>query len=155
MCGVLRMSNTRGVCHIRNSVASIEHGGWGRHAGRIVTDRAGFNAEAFYDALNRARDRRGLTWRGLANDAGVSPSTLTRMKQGKRPDVDSMAALARWAGLDVDDFIDGSDDAAGVDVLPRIGALLRADPHLSPDSARAIEEVIAAAYKNFASFEPG
>lgn len=149
------MSNTTRVCHISNDVATIKQGSKGKHARTMVTDRAGFNAEAFYEALNRARDQKGLTWRSLAGDAGVSPSTLTRMKQGKRPDVDSMAALARWARLDVDDFIDGPDQTDEVDVLPRIGALLRADPHLSAASARAIEEVIAAAYKSFSSFEHG
>ena len=33
--------------------------------------------------------------------------TLTRMGQGKRPDVDSLAALATWSRLNVDDFIIG------------------------------------------------
>lgn len=120
-----------------------------------MSERAGFNADAFYAALDRARDRQGMTWRGVASAAGISPSTLTRMKQGKRPDVDSMAALARWAGIDVDDFIDGVQAGDLDDVLPRIGALLRADPHLTAASAEAIEEVILAAYKHFADFEPG
>jgi len=96
-----------------------------------------------------------MTWRSVAAAAGVSPSTLTRMKQGRRPDVDSMAALARWAGLDVDNFIEGAQPSDGAAVLPRIGALLRADPHLTPASAEAIEEVILAAYNAFADFEPG
>ena len=68
------------------------------------------------------------------------------MKQGKRPDVDSMAALATWAGLDLDSFIVG-DDRGEAASLPRISALLRADPNLSKASVTAIEEMLRATYE--------
>lgn len=67
------------------------------------------------------------------------------MKQGKRPDVDSLAALAAWAHLDIDAYVTKSDGAAAS--MPQISALLRADPHLSPASAVAIEELIRMTYE--------
>ncbi len=108
----------------------------------------GFDAEAFYAALDAERQHEELTWKEVAAEAGISASTLTRMKQGKRPDVDSMAALASWARLDVDTFIDRGDQGEERAVLPQISALLRADPSLDPESATAIEEVIRVAYEH-------
>lgn len=110
-----------------------------------MTRRGAFNAEAFYKALDLQRDARGITWKEVALAAGVSPSTLTRMKQGKRPDVDSMAALASWAGLDLDSYVVG-DSRGEAESLPRISALLRADANLSKKSVAAIEEMLRATY---------
>jgi len=111
-----------------------------------MSSRGKFDAEAFYRALDLQRDASSKTWKQVAATAGVSPSTLTRMKQGKRPDVDSMAALANWAGLDLDSFV-VSDERGSVEALPRISALLRADPNLSATSAAAIEEMLRATYE--------
>lgn len=111
-----------------------------------MSRRGTFDAEAFYAALDMQRSNKRLTWKEVAADAGVSASTLTRMKQGKRPDVDSMAALAAWAGLDLDDYV-LSDDRGEAAPLPKISALLRADPNLSKESATAIEEMLRATYQ--------
>ena len=58
-----------------------------------------FDAEAFYAALDSQRHSRRLNWKQVAREAGISASTLTRIAQGKRPDVDSLAALLTWSGL--------------------------------------------------------
>lgn len=111
-----------------------------------MSRRGAFNAEGFYTALDLEREARRLKWKDVAQEAGVSASTLTRMKQGRRPDVDSMAALAAWGGIDADDFIE-RDESAEAASLPRISALLRSDPHLSRESAVAIEEVLRMTYE--------
>jgi hypothetical protein len=103
-------------------------------AGDTPGRRGSFDADGFYTALDLERQHRRMTWKDVAVEAGVSASTLTRMKQGKRPDVDSMAALAAWGGLDADHYVvaDSKGEAAA---LPKISALLRSDPHLSAESA--------------------
>jgi len=53
--------------------------------------RPRLDVQALYDALDQQRRSKKLSWRQLAGEAGVSPSTLSRMTQGKRPDVDSLA----------------------------------------------------------------
>lgn len=40
----------------------------------------------------------GFTWREVAMEAGVSPSTLSRLAKGYRPDVDGLIALLVWSG---------------------------------------------------------
>jgi transcriptional regulator with XRE-family HTH domain len=117
---------------------------------------ANFDAEAFYAALDSQRLAMGMTWKGVAAEAGVSASTLTRMAQGKRPDVDGLAALLRWSGLQAEMFIrknkmEGKKTAAP---LAQLTAVLRADKSLSKESAEAIEEILKAAYKRFRQKAP-
>jgi transcriptional regulator with XRE-family HTH domain len=107
-----------------------------------------FDAEAFYAALDSQRQSRRMNWKQVANEAGISASTLTRMAQGKRPDVDSLAALLAWSGLKADQFVVSDDRAPGrCDPLAQITAYLRADPHLKPEGAAALEAVLKAAYE--------
>lgn len=107
-----------------------------------------FDAEAFYTALDKQRQTRNLTWKQVAKEADISASTLTRMAQGRRPDVDSMAALAAWSGLSADSFVQHADvESLKTDPLSTMTAYLRADPNLSTQSADAIEAVLKAAYE--------
>lgn len=109
-----------------------------------------FDGEAFISALDSQRVSRKLTWKKVATEAGVSASTLTRLSQGKRPDVDSLAALCAWAGLKSDDFMKkGSGKPAHTLPLTQITACLRADPNLSPEGAKALETLIRSAYEQF------
>jgi transcriptional regulator with XRE-family HTH domain len=105
-----------------------------------------FDAAAFYSALDAERISRGLTWKKIASDAGVSASTLTRMAQGKRPDVDSLAALCGWAGLDADAYMTGGEVKDESERLTMISTYLRSDPNLSEESATALDELIKATY---------
>jgi transcriptional regulator with XRE-family HTH domain len=66
---------------------------------------ASFDQPAFAAAIAAVITARGLSDRQAAEQAGLSPSTLTRIRQGHNPDVDNLAALADWAGLPVDAFI--------------------------------------------------
>jgi transcriptional regulator with XRE-family HTH domain len=104
-----------------------------------------FNNEAFYAALNATRLSRQNTWKDVAEEAEISASTLTRIGQGKRPDVDGLASLLRWSGLRAEDFI---IDGAGAEPEPlaRVTALLRADPHLRPEHAKVLEDIVIATY---------
>lgn len=110
--------------------------------------KAHFDAEAFYASLDSQRQSRRLNWKQVAQQAGISASTLTRIAQGKRPDVDSLAALLAWSGLKADQFVVSDERAAArPDPLAQITAYLRADPHLKPDAAAALEAVLKAAYE--------
>jgi len=108
-----------------------------------------FDASAFYAALDSERESRGKTWKQVAKEAKVSASTLTRMGQGKRPDVDSLAALAAWSRLDVDQFVLGKEsDKLLPEPLTRMTALLRADKNLTSDGAEALEAILKSAYSH-------
>ena len=44
-----------------------------------------FEADAFYAALDGERQARRKTWKKVADESGVSASTLTRIGQGETP----------------------------------------------------------------------
>lgn len=105
-----------------------------------------FDTEGFYAALDAVRLDRELNWKQVAAESGVSASTLTRMAQGKRPDVDGLAALAAWSGLDADDFVRSDVERPEPETLAVISTYLRADPHLSTEAATALDELVKATY---------
>jgi len=64
-----------------------------------------FDGKALYEALERARLDRGLTWQQLARAVGVSATTMTRLRDGGRLEVDGMLAMVGWLGLPVEQFV--------------------------------------------------
>ncbi len=87
-----------------------------------------------------------MLWKDVAKAAHVSPSTLTRLAQGKRPDVDSLAALVDWASLRADDFVRRVHGEPEPDPVAAISTYLRADRSLTPEAAEAIAKVVKATY---------
>lgn len=112
-----------------------------------------FDASAFYDALDAQRQSRRLNWKQVAQESGVSASTLTRMAQGKRPDVDGLAALAAWSGLNADAFIRSEEARPEPDPLAKISTYLRGDRNLTPEAATALDELIKATYARLTAHE--
>lgn len=109
-----------------------------------MTDR--FDSEAFYAALNAQRLSRQMTWKEVADEAGVNASTLSRIGQGAKPDVNGLAALLAWSHLKAEMFIRGAG-AQESEPIAKITALLRADPNLSSQNAKLMEDIVVNTYK--------
>jgi transcriptional regulator with XRE-family HTH domain len=107
--------------------------------------KGSFDNEKFYAALDAQRTARGLSWKQVADQSGVSASTLTRMAQGKRPDVDGLAALLAWGGLQADSFMDAAEGAEA-DPLTRMTILVRGDHRLTSENKTMLEGVLRAVY---------
>ena len=113
-----------------------------------MTTKAGeFDANGFYEALDSTRIAREMNWRKVAQESGIPASTLTRMAQGKRPDVDSLAALVSWSGLNIDEFVRPKSKRPQPEALAMISTYLRSDPNLTNDSAIALDELVKATYE--------
>jgi transcriptional regulator with XRE-family HTH domain len=106
---------------------------------------------ALYVTLDSERQQRKLSWRQVAHDAGVGASTLSRMAQGHRPDVDSFVALVQWLGIPAEQFMRSSDEDGRerTATMPAqaVASLLRADRNLDPESAAAIDDILQAAMR--------
>jgi transposase len=74
------------------------------------------------------------------------------MAGGKKPDADSLASLAAWAGLNPADYSGQKSvvKSGTSNTLVRIASTLREDPNLTEPSRVALEEMIKAAYANLA-----
>ena len=68
-----------------------------------------FDARALFAALDRQRVARGLTWREVAQETGVSAATIQRTKGGGRMEVDGMLALVAWLQVPVETFVRQAD----------------------------------------------
>lgn len=99
-------------------------------------------------ALLRTK-RAGRSLREVAQEIGeVSPSTLSRIENGKMPDMDTFLRVCDWLHVAPEKFIKGEDtQREEVSPLERIEAYLRADQVLDPETADALSKVIRAAYK--------
>ena len=116
-----------------------------RHTG--TEGRGRFDAEAFYFAIDAERRSRRQTWKRVAEEAQVSASTLSRMAQGRRPDVDSMAALVAWSGLSADKFVRDDQAKPEPGFLSMMSTYLKSDPQLTPEAADALDELMKATYE--------
>ena len=132
---------------MRRSIASRQSPGSQDTEGPSAPGRGRFDAEAFYSALDAERRSRKQTWKRVAEEAQVSASTLTRMAQGRRPDVDSLAALVAWSGLSADTFVRGEQGRPEPGSLAMISTYLKSDPHLTPEAADALDELVKATYE--------
>lgn len=83
-------------------------------ARRHLRDR--FDQQAWSAAIITVISARGVSDRQAAIEAGVSPSSLCRTVRGdKHPDVDTMVALADWAGVSLKLFARRTRPLAGVE----------------------------------------
>jgi transcriptional regulator with XRE-family HTH domain len=110
-----------------------------------------FDQAGFFSAIDAVRESRGVTWKQVADGAGVSQSTLSRMGQGRRPDVDSFVALLRWSSLEADDFVLDESSEETAEPLAEISILLRRDSNLTPEAASALDELVKATYRRLRS----
>jgi len=113
-------------------------------------------------AIKRRREELGLSLRDVADETGVSASTLSRIENGTgKPDADNIARLTGWLDMPIDRVMN-RQKASKVEAVvyypheatPEIvEAHLRADKNLSPETAKALSELFRVAYKQFS--KPG
>lgn len=103
-------------------------------------------------AMIRAR-RNGRGLRAVAHEiGGVSASTLSRVEQGKLPDLDTFLRICRWLGEPPERFSTrlntiSANNGTTMQTTPEIvAAHLRADRTLDPKTAEALITMIQLAY---------
>ncbi len=107
-----------------------------------------FDPSAFFRALDTTVLARGMRWKDVSQQTGISTSSLSRMAQGKGPDAASLAILSAWSELNPADFTSfPTERAFRAEPLALLTSSLRRDPRLSPQSAATLETVIKATYE--------
>lgn len=114
----------------------------------MATRRPHIDLAALYGALNAERANRGLSWRDVGREVGASPSTFTRMAQGRGTDANTFASLVAWLGVSADQFVRGTDVSKSQPsrTVAAISSYLRADRSLSPEETDALEKIMRSAY---------
>lgn len=106
---------------------------------------------ALYAALEAEKHTRGMSWRQLARDCQLSPSTFTRMANGLRPDVDAFAGLVRWLGQPAEAFMTTDQDVTGAtpDVVASLAPLLRARKDLTEGDVQHLQVLFTTAMDQY------
>lgn len=114
--------------------------------------RTKIDVRGLYGALDAERTARGLSWRQLAGQIGVSPSLLSRLGNELRPDADGFATLVRWLNMPAEQFMIDADDEAGdrpePDLVTQLAPLLRARKDLDSRDVSYLEDVIRATVRH-------
>lgn len=93
--------------------------------------------EALAERVRKRRSGKGL--RETSNEIGISPSTLSRVENGKIPDLETFGKICAW----LDD-----DPALYLGLRPSTAVQLRAQVHfkkevaIKPETAKALSEMI-------------
>lgn len=113
------------------------------------------DVSALHAALDEARMAKGLSWRELARQLGLSPSTMTRLGNKRSPDVNAFMVMVRWLNMPAEDFLTDHDEATQVRDEPELGAqlapLLRARKDLAAEDVENLQELIRVAARGFKS----
>lgn len=109
------------------------------------------DVKALHAALDAARTEKGLSWRQLAGELGVSASTISRMANGYRPDVTAFAVMTSWLRMPAESFYRGSDSSRcdEPELVASLAPLLRARRDLSEEDVAYLEDLIGAAARRF------
>lgn len=108
------------------------------------------DVEALYAALDSKRKARETSWREIARELEISPSTFSRMAQGRRPDVDTFATLLAWLQMPAQSFMRSTRQDRGTaeeEPVAMVSSYLRSARNIEPEDAEALEEIFRAAYK--------
>src|SRR5207248_7098202 len=114
------------------------------------------NTAELGNAIRRRREQKALSLRDVADETGVSASTLSRIENGTgKPDADNIARLTAWLDVPMERIMSGremdGDEERAVVYFPHestpeiVEAHLRADRNLSPETAKALSELFRVA----------
>ena len=103
------------------------------------------DARALKDSLDQVRIQRKLSWRQLAGEIGVTPSLLSRLRNGYKPDAEGFMTLVRWLGVPAERFlIDDEAPTKQPELMAELAPLLRARKDLDESDIEMLQEVIQA-----------
>src|SRR5260370_19271942 len=125
-------------------------------------NKTGINTAELGSAVRRRREQQGLSLRDVAEETGVSASTLSRIENGTgKPDADNIARLASWLDMPIERVLHhgnrSASDPKPVVYYPHestpeiVEAHLRADRHLTAETAKALSELFRGAYAQFSN----
>jgi transcriptional regulator with XRE-family HTH domain len=95
--------------------------------------------------------------REFAKKLGISPATLSRIENGKLPDLETFSKICDKLGLDPSEILLGGKKPSGhtpaVPAPSAVNVHFKADAHQTPKAATDLAQLILAAQKHAASME--
>jgi transcriptional regulator with XRE-family HTH domain len=118
---------------------------------RYLKMRYYINFQKLSKLLRAKRGNKNL--REISNEiadyfGNVSASTLSRVENGKLPDIETFLILCGWLEIPPQELIQGETVTAQISTPDAIAHILRTDPNLDPMIAILLGEIIKATYQN-------
>lgn len=111
------------------------------------------NMDLLSTMVRTQRRNRGL--RETAAEIGnISPSTLSRVENGKMPDMEPFLLLCDWLKVPPAHFFKNTNETTStgldtsIETSEAIAIQLRADKHLDPTTANVLATLVTAAYRD-------
>lgn len=62
------------------------------------------NPALLHLAIDAVRAHNDCSWRDVATEIGCSPSTLSRLQNGQKPNADALVAILAWLKMPISAF---------------------------------------------------
>jgi transcriptional regulator with XRE-family HTH domain len=99
--------------------------------------------------LAKRRKELGLSLRQASEASGVPVATLSRVEQGRMPDLGTFSRIVEWIGEKPEKFFTATERVENT--TDAIAEHLMADPSLPPDAAEKIADIVRDLYQSLAS----
>lgn len=110
------------------------------------------DTRSLHDALDHVRTDREISWRQLSKEIGVSPSLLSRLRNGYNPDAEGFMTLVQWLNVPAERFLVNPDDLAPQpELIAELAPLLRARKDLDENDVEYLQDVIRATLRRASS----
>lgn len=93
--------------------------------------------EALAERIRQRRIGKGV--REVAKEIGVSPATLSRVENGKIPDLDTYGKICQWLGDDPAIYLGFHSSTTAI---PRAQVHFKKETTIKPETAKALGEMI-------------
>jgi transcriptional regulator with XRE-family HTH domain len=111
-------------------------------------------AEAFAAktlGLQLQRKRGSMGVRAAAAEIGISPATLSRIENGRVPDLETLRKVCAWLGVDPAGYLGAPSSAPFRQHPAGLQVVFKKDRAPTPKTSQALGKLIIAAYNQFAS----
>jgi transcriptional regulator with XRE-family HTH domain len=100
--------------------------------------------------LQQKRGSMGI--RAVAGEIGISAATLSRIENGRLPDLDTLRKVCRWLGVDPAGYFGASPKPASADIA-RLQIVFKKDRAVTQSTSRALGRLIIEAYRQFSEID--
>lgn len=109
------------------------------------------DANKLNELSKRIREKRaGKGIRDAAKEIGISPATLSRIENGKIPDLDTFGRICAWTGDSPSIYLGTQSQNS---VIPRVQVHFKKESAIKPETAKALAELILRAQNKIISEE--
>ncbi len=103
------------------------------------------DTKALAERIRLKRGKRGL--REISEEMnGIGISTLSRIENGKMPDVETFLAICHWLQVSPSEFVKKPEESTETDTIDEVEGHFRADQNLDPELAHVLAEFMKRAY---------